>query len=76
MVLMLFAACAKVEEDVEMSSQVSLKASIGPVLSSAYTKAGDIIEGEITSNSNVSPEIGLAKVLGAPANFDNAIDYD
>ena len=75
MVLMLFAACAKVEEDVEMSSQVSLKASIGPVLSSAYTKAGDIIEGEITSNSNVSPEIGLAKVLGATANFDNAIDY-
>ena len=73
MVLMLFAACAKVEEDPGISSQVSLKASIGPVLSSTYTKAG--IEGEITSNSNVTPEIGLAKVYGASACFDDAVDY-
>lgn len=71
MALMLFVACAKVEEDFGISSQVSLKASIGPVVSSTYTKAG--IEGEITSNSNVTPEIGLAKVYGASACFDDAV---
>ena len=75
MVLMLFAACAKVDEDPGIASQVSLKASIGPVLSATYTKAGDVIEGEIKSDSPVALEIGLAKVHGSSACFDDAIDY-
>ena len=53
----------------DFSSQVSLKASIGPVLSSTYTKG----IGEIKSTDNRTLTIGLAKVHGASADFDGAI---
>ena len=68
MVLMLFAACAKVEDDFNISSQVSLKASIGPVLSATYTK----VSGEIKSNYADTLHIGLARVHGSEANFEDA----
>lgn len=70
MVLMLFAACVKVEEEPRLPSQVSLKASIGPVLSSAYTK----VTGEIKSTYADTLHIGLAKVTGPAVNFNDAGD--
>ena len=69
MVLVLFAACAKEEIDLSVSSQVSLKASIGPVLASTYTRG----LGEIKSTYNGNLTIGLAKAYGASADFLNPI---
>ena len=69
-VLMLVAACTKVEDDLDFSSQVSLKASIGPTLSTTYTKG----IGEISSTySGSNLGIGVVRTHGDQANFDDPI---
>ena len=58
-----FSACDRVEDDLVMSDEVKLTASLSPVLSSVYTKA------EITSGHSEDLNIRVAKVIGNEGNF-------
>lgn len=64
-----FAACDRIEDQLVASDQVRLQASLAPVLSSVYTKGEG--EGEIKSTHSQVLHIGLAKAVGM-GNFDNA----
>lgn len=58
-----FSACDRVDDDLVLSDEVKLTASLSPVLSSVYTKA------EITSGHNEVLDIRVAKVVGNEGNF-------
>ena len=69
MVLVLFVSCVKENVNLCDSSQVYLKASIGPVLTSTYTKG----TGEIKSGYDGDLTIGVAKTYGPSVNFSNPV---
>ena len=68
MLLPVFNACDRLEDNLIMSDEVKLTASLSPVLSSVYTKGA----GEIKSTHAGELGIGVAKVLGNDGNFDYA----
>ena len=67
MFMQVLPACNTMEDDLNFSDEVRLKASLSSALSSVYTKG----EGEIKSTHSEDLRIGLAKVIGE-GNFDNA----
>ena len=61
-----FVSCNRIEDELDLSDEVRLTATLSPVMSSVYTK------GEIKSDHAGSLGIGLAKVVGQTADFKNA----
>lgn len=66
--MLVLPACDRTEDDLLPDDQVRLKASLAPALSTVYTKGG----GEITSVHASPLNIGLTKVQGDNASFDDA----
>lgn len=62
-----FSACNGLEDDLVVSDEVRLTASLSPVLSSAFTKAE-----EIKSDYNGALDIAVAKVVGNGGHFNSA----
>ena len=67
MFMLVLPACNTMEDELNFSDEVRLKASLSSALSSVYTKG----EGEIKSTHSEDLRTGLAKVIGE-GNFDNA----
>lgn len=65
--MQIFSACNGIEDDLVVSDEVRLTASLSPVLSSVFTKAE-----EIKSDYNGDLNIAVAKVVGNGGHFNSA----
>jgi len=66
--IFIFAACDRIEDEPDLSDEVSLQASLSPALSIVYTKG----IGEIRSDYSEPLEIGMARVVGETGDFNGA----